>query len=50
MPISEYLRNLRARVEKTLLLVPSVTGLVFDLHEEELAHRRPRLLLSGAIA
>jgi len=30
MPISEYLRNLRSKVGPTLLLVPSVTGLVFD--------------------
>ncbi len=30
MPISDYLRDLRARVGTTLLLVPSVTGLVFD--------------------
>lgn len=30
MPISEYLRQLRARVGTTLLLVPSATGLVFD--------------------
>ncbi len=30
MPISDYPRNLRARVGPTLLLVPSVTGLVFD--------------------
>ena len=30
MPISEYLRNLRSKMGPTLLLVPSVTGLVFD--------------------
>ena len=30
MPISDYLRELRARVGTTLLIVPSVTGLVFD--------------------
>jgi hypothetical protein len=30
MPISEYLRNLRSKVGPTLLLVPSVTGLVFE--------------------
>jgi 8-oxo-dGTP pyrophosphatase MutT (NUDIX family) len=30
MPISDYLRDLRARVGTTLLVVPSVTGLVFD--------------------
>ena len=30
MPISEYVRNLRSRVGSSLLLVPSVTGLVFD--------------------
>jgi 8-oxo-dGTP pyrophosphatase MutT (NUDIX family) len=30
MPISEYLRNLRARVGSALVLVPSVTGLIFD--------------------
>lgn len=30
MPISEYLRGLREKVGRDLLLVPSVTGLVFD--------------------
>src|SRR5262245_56314746 len=30
MPISDYLRDLRARVGTTLLAVPSVTGLIFD--------------------
>jgi 8-oxo-dGTP pyrophosphatase MutT (NUDIX family) len=30
MPISAYLRGLRARVGRELLLVPSVTALVFD--------------------
>jgi len=30
MPISEYLRGLRAKVGTTLLHVPSVTALVFD--------------------
>src|SRR5229473_7334772 len=30
MPISEYLRSLRSQVGSALLLVPSVTGLVFD--------------------
>ena len=30
MPISDYLRTLRARVGTSLLVVPSVTGLVFD--------------------
>ena len=30
MPISEYLRAVRARVGHALLLVPSVTGLVLD--------------------
>jgi ADP-ribose pyrophosphatase YjhB (NUDIX family) len=30
MPISDHLRALRARVGHDLLLVPSVTGLVFD--------------------
>lgn len=30
MPISDYLKDLRSRVGPTLLVVPSVTGLVFD--------------------
>jgi hypothetical protein len=30
MPISEYMRDLRARVGTTLVLVPSVTALIFD--------------------
>jgi 8-oxo-dGTP pyrophosphatase MutT (NUDIX family) len=30
MPISDYLKDIRARVGTTLLVVPSVTGLVFD--------------------
>lgn len=30
MPISEYLRGLRSKVGSTLLLISSVTGLVFD--------------------
>src|SRR5262245_64452297 len=30
MPISEYLRNLRAKVGPALLVVPSATGLVYD--------------------
>ena len=30
MPISGYLRNLRSKIGPTLLLVPSVTALVFD--------------------
>lgn len=30
MPISEYLQHLRSRVGSSLLLVPSVTGLVYD--------------------
>jgi 8-oxo-dGTP pyrophosphatase MutT (NUDIX family) len=37
MPISDYLRDLRAKVGNDLLVVPSVTGLVFD--------ERSRLLL-----
>ena len=38
MPISEYLRGLREKVGHDLLLVPSVTGIVFD--------DRDRLLLA----
>jgi len=30
MPISEYLRNLRAKLGPDLLLMPSVTGLILD--------------------
>lgn len=30
MPISDYLRGLRAKVGRDLLLVPSVSGVVFD--------------------
>jgi 8-oxo-dGTP pyrophosphatase MutT (NUDIX family) len=39
MPISEYLRNLRAKVGSALLLVPSVTGLIFDRHNRLLLLR-----------
>ncbi len=30
MPISDYVRDLRSRIGPTLLLAPSVTGLIFD--------------------
>jgi 8-oxo-dGTP pyrophosphatase MutT (NUDIX family) len=30
MPISDYLRALRAKIGRDLLLVPSVTGVIFD--------------------
>lgn len=39
MAISDYLRDLRAKVGTTLLLVPSVTGLVFDDSERILLVR-----------
>jgi len=41
MPISEHLRNLRSRVGPSLLLVPSVTGLVFDDDGRVLLVRHP---------
>jgi 8-oxo-dGTP pyrophosphatase MutT (NUDIX family) len=39
MPISDYMRALRARVGTTLVLVPSVTALVFDERERLLLAR-----------
>ncbi|MBM4259347.1 MAG: NUDIX domain-containing protein [Deltaproteobacteria bacterium] len=39
MPLSEYLRNLRRHVGKELLLMPSVTAIVFDERERVLLAR-----------
>ena len=53
MPISDYLRQLRAQVGSTLILVPCVTGLIFD-HEGRLllvrhAHESDWGTVGGAI-
>lgn len=39
MPISEQLRALRAKIGNDLIVVPSVTGLVFDERERLLLVR-----------
>jgi 8-oxo-dGTP pyrophosphatase MutT (NUDIX family) len=39
MPISKYLRDLRAKVGTTPLMMPAITALIFDQHDRVLLHR-----------
>jgi 8-oxo-dGTP pyrophosphatase MutT (NUDIX family) len=53
MPISDYLRSLRAKLGNDLLLMPSVTGVIFDQQRRLLmvlhADRRIWVLPGGCI-
>ena len=40
MPISEYIRRIRAKVGKDLLLIPGVTAVVINEHGQALLQRR----------
>jgi 8-oxo-dGTP diphosphatase len=39
MGISDYLRNLRVKIGHDMVMMPGVTGIVFNDHEEVLLHR-----------